>query len=239
MRRVHGTLRLCTLPRISNVWLLEFEGSRFLVDTGHLVERPLLMAELFAAGIRQRGDLTAILLTHRHSDHAGNAAWLREHYGAAILCHPDDAAVLDGTLDAARLSGRRAPLWADVLCRIEDLMPARLSVDGTYRDGRWQWGFDVVPVPGHTEGSCLLYHEPSATLFSGDAILAGPPPLRAIEWISLADAAFSEDVERCHAEVRRFLLAMPPVEWLCSGHGPAVTKDVRKKLLALGPEKAD
>jgi len=35
------------------------------------------------------------------------------------------------------------------------------------------------------------------------------------------------------------LLAMPPVEWLCSGHGPAVTKDVKKKLLALGTEKAD
>jgi glyoxylase-like metal-dependent hydrolase (beta-lactamase superfamily II) len=239
MRRVHGTLRLCTLLRISNVWLLEFEGNCFLVDAGHLVERPLLMAELFAAGIRHRGDLTAILLTHRHSDHAGNAAWLRERYGAAILCHPDDAAVLDGTRNAAPLSGRCGPLWAEILCRIEDRLPASCSVDGTYRDGRWQWGFDVVPVPGHTEGSCLLYHEPSATLFSGDAILAGPPPLRAIEWISLADPAFSEDAARCHANVRSFLRTMPPDEWLCSGHGPAVARNVKKKLLALGPQKAD
>ena len=66
-------------------------------------------------------------------------------------------------------------------------------------------------------------------------------PFRSGEQADEADAAHPpgfEDVERCHAEVRKFLHAMPPIEWLCSGHGPAVTKDVKKKLLALGPEKA-
>jgi glyoxylase-like metal-dependent hydrolase (beta-lactamase superfamily II) len=233
MRTISPHLRLGTLLTVSNVWLFEPEpGVRFLVDTGHRAERPVLALELRRAGLT-RGQVSGVILTHRHSDHAGNAAWLRETLGCPVICHDDDADILAGRRPAAKLARGIGPLWAQVLCRFEDRLPARVVVDETFGHGRWRTDFQVVHVPGHTDGSHLLYHEPTGVLFSGDAILAGPPPLRVIERLKLAEAAFSDDMERCHQGVRTFLRDLPRVSTLCSGHGPAVTKQTSAKLRAL------
>src|SRR5512139_3502608 len=87
--RVRGML-------VSNVFVLDGgPGDRFLVDTGHRLERPMLLAGLRRLPFAPR-ELTGVLLTHHHSDHAGNAAWLRETFGVPIVAHAADAAVLRG-----------------------------------------------------------------------------------------------------------------------------------------------
>lgn len=238
MRRIAFHLQLASFVRISNVWLLtDGEGRRFLVDTGYPLERPTLLLSLWRAGVRRAGDLAAVLLTHRHSDHAGNAAWLRRRFACPVVCHVDDAPALSGKSVPPRLSRRRAPLHDEILCRIEDRLPARCEVDEVFGHGAWRHGFAIVHVPGHTEGSVMLYHEPSETLFSGDAILAGPPPLRCIEWLRLAVRSYSLDVATCHERVRRYLAALPPTQTLCSGHGPPVAR-AHEKLLRLLEETA-
>lgn len=169
--------------RIGNLWLLESGTERFLIDTGHPLERPSLLAELMLkGGIRQPGDLTAILLTHRHNDHAGNAAWMRKRFGTRVYCHENDAAALQGrvsggarevsTGETARPKGRFFEQW---MAAYEDKVPALCEIDDVYSEGAWRWGFQVIPVPGHTEGSVMLYHAPTRTLFTGDAILVGAP----------------------------------------------------------------
>lgn len=239
MRAVAPHLRLATLVRIANVWLLEDAGRRFLVDSGHPLERPLLLASLWRAGVRRRGDLAGVLLTHRHSDHAGNAAWLRRRFGCPVVCHERDAAVLSGASPPPPLAGRRAPWHQEVLCRIEDRFPARTPVDETWGGaGGWRHGFEVFPVGGHTEGSVLLYHDPTATLFGGDAILAGLPPLRALERLSLAVPGFSLDAPACHQAVARVVEALPPTRLFCSGHGPPVTRSAHWKLVRLLARRA-
>ncbi len=234
MRAIAPHLHLATLVRIANVWLLrDGAGRAFLVDTGHPLERPVLLASLWRAGVRRPGDLTAVLLTHRHSDHAGNAAWLRRRFRCDVVCHEEDAPALSGACLPPRLARRGARLHEELLCRIEDRFPARSTVDETFGAGSWRHGFEVVPAPGHTEGSVLLYHAPTATLFGGDVILAGPPPLRAIERLRLAVPGFSLDVDACHQAALEFLAALPPTEVFCSGHGPAVTRRVHDKLSRL------
>lgn len=233
MRRVHPRLWLATFIRISNIWLLDDGERRFVIDTGHWSERATLLLSLWRAGVRKPGDLAAVLLTHRHSDHAGNAAWLRERFKCPVICHDRDAAVLAGKSPPARMSGRGARLHEELLCRIEDLLPARCEVDETFGGGAWRWGFEVAHVPGHTDGSVMLWHEPTRTLFSGDAIVAGPPPLRFIEKFRLAVPGFSADAAACHAHVRSFLERLPPTDALCSGHGPVVLDRAHEKLLDL------
>jgi glyoxylase-like metal-dependent hydrolase (beta-lactamase superfamily II) len=240
MQTPAGRLLLFERLRVSNVWLLE-DGrhGRFLVDTGHPLERPLLAWSLWRAGVRQRGDLQGILLTHRHSDHAGNAAWLRERFGCPVVCHPEDARCLTGERCAPPLRRGLGPLHAEVLCAIEDRFPARCVVDDMFEPGRWKWGFQVVHVPGHTEGSVMLHHEPSRVLFSGDSILAGIPPLRFVRLPSLAVPAFSVDVDTSRREVRSFLKALPPTDALCAGHGPLIDSQVEQHLRRLlGPEES-
>lgn len=233
MQRIRGDLGLARGMIVSNVWLLEHRGRRLLIDTGHPLERLALRLHLWRAGIRRRGDLQAVILTHRHSDHAGNAAWLRRTFGCAVACHAADADVLTGAQPPARMARWPSPPVDWLLCRIEDRFPARSPVDEAFQDGAWEHGLRVVHVPGHTAGSVMLHHEPTATLFSGDALLSGIPPLRWLERPSLAKPVYSSDVARCHAATRAFLAELPPTRTVCAGHGPAITRGVEEKLLRL------
>jgi len=219
---------------ISNVWLLtDAGGRRFLIDSGHRLERRALARTLCAAGVDGPGDLTALLLTHRHSDHAGNAAWVRQRYGCPVVSHPADAAVLTGAAPRPRLAGRGAPLVHDALCRVEDRYPATCDIDDTFDAGTWRWGFEVIHVGGHTEGSVLLFHAPSGTLFTGDALLAGPPAQRLRTSLRLAVPAYSLDVDACHRATLRYLESDPPVQTLCAGHGPRVRRGIGERLRRL------
>ena len=87
MKPVVEAIRHLSRLRVSNVFVLDgARGDRWLIDTGHWSERATLLWELRRAGLRP-SDLTGVLLTHRHSDHAGNAAFLQRRYGIAIYAH--------------------------------------------------------------------------------------------------------------------------------------------------------
>src|SRR6185436_6498048 len=131
-------------------WLLESSLGKLLIDTGHPIERAALWAHLWQANIRNKGDLLGVILTHRHSDHAGNANWLRRTFDCPIYCHEGDAPYLNGAQLAPRLSRPGIPWYGDILCRIEDAFPARTKVDDTFSEGSWRFGLQSFPVPGHT-----------------------------------------------------------------------------------------
>lgn len=211
--------------RISNSWLVtDGRRRRFLIDSGHALERRALARELRRAGVRGKGDLHAVLLTHRHSDHAGSAAWLRERFRCPVVAHPDDAAVLDGSVRPPRLAGRGAKHVHRVLCQIEDRFPARCTVDEAIGDGEERFGFRAISVAGHTEGSVLFFHEESGALFSGDAILAGPPVQRSWSRLRFAVPEYSIDAAECRRRTLAFLADDPPVRTLCAGHGPMLLR---------------
>ncbi len=100
-------------------------------------------------------------------------------------------------------------------------------MDEAIDDGPWRYGFRIIPAFGHTEGSVFIYHEPSKTLFTGDAVLTGPPPSRKIIRLSLAIPAFSIDAEACHARALALLQSPLTIEHLASGHGPYLGGDTR------------
>jgi glyoxylase-like metal-dependent hydrolase (beta-lactamase superfamily II) len=237
MQRISTQLGLASMVRISNVWLLETNDGRFLFDAGHPIERLTLRAQLWRAGVRGPGDLRGVILTHRHSDHAGNASWLRRTFDCAVYCHEADAPYLTGSQTAPRLHRPGLSWYGSVMCKIEDTFPARTTIDDVFTEGEWRFGLHIFPVPGHTEGSALLYHQPSKTLFTGDSILAGLPVQRL--WIRLyfASTTFSDDAERAQREVEAVLRSLPSTEILCSGHGPAVTQNLARHVKALQESK--
>ncbi|MDF1561679.1 MAG: MBL fold metallo-hydrolase [Deltaproteobacteria bacterium] len=220
--------------RISNVWVMrDGEGRTFLVDAGHALERQTLLWGLRRLGVAGPGDLDAILLTHRHSDHAGNAAFLRERFRAPVHCHRADAVILEGEVPPPRLARRGAPIHHDALCHLEDRYPSRTTVDEAFEAGSIGLGFEAVHVGGHTEGSVMFLHEASGTLFTGDAILAGIPVQRLVRWLRLARPEYSLDVEACHRATLAFLAKGPPLKVLCAGHGPRVDRGLEGHLARL------
>ncbi len=224
-------LGLAALVIGSNIWLYTDScGRRFLIDSGLAFERAALRYHLWKAGVRRRGDLTALLLTHRHSDHAQNAAWVRREFDCPVLCHENDAAYLCGNMPVDPMPLGRGNFIDDTCARYENRFFVQMNVDDTFSSGPWKYDFVVVPVFGHTEGSVMLYHEKSRILFSGDAILAGIPPFRQIEQLSPARMEYSCDIKSCWCSTLEFVASAPPVLHLASGHGPYVGQDVMRKL---------
>ena len=233
MKKINDHLSLATLVQISNIWVFRHEGKTFLIDSGYALERPALWWS-----VRSQGPFEAVILTHRHSDHAGNAAWLRDTFRCPVVASAEDAPFLEGKKKPPPLARGVAPLFQEFVSHFEDAFPSRTTVDETYSEGAWRWGFHAVPTPGHTEGSSMLYHEPTRTLFAGDSILVGYPPLRFWNSLRLSYPGYSLDVERNWRTVKAYLEKAPPIDVLCSGHGPALAENVSpllKRLHAAAP----
>ncbi len=87
-----------------NCFLIKTGSGFFLIDTGVAGKRQALEKELERRGCRP-GDLKLVILTHGDSDHADNADYLREKYGAKIAIHPEDA----GMVERGDMSLKRKP----------------------------------------------------------------------------------------------------------------------------------
>lgn len=162
--------RIPTAPRgiINSYALVDGDGSVTLVDCGLARATPRLVAGLAAMG-KAPQDVTRILLTHAHDDHAGGAAAAAELTGAGVGIHEGDAAhlpagttaPLDQSVWLGRVMGRRTP-------RIRPVEVSEVFTDDQVLPVAG--GLRVVHTPGHTPGHVALLHEPTRTLITGDSI---------------------------------------------------------------------
>jgi glyoxylase-like metal-dependent hydrolase (beta-lactamase superfamily II) len=235
MRRVLGGIHRLTRLWISNVFLVDGgPGDRWLVDSGHRLERGVILRELRRAGLAPR-DLTGLLLTHRHSDHAGNARFFQERYGVKVYAHAADARVLEGTATAPQLdpSGTRHP-FTHLFAALENRWPApNVRIERELIQGEQLGGFEVHAAPGHTEGSLLLRHEVTRSLFSGDSVLTAIPPLTLRRGLCLAYPGYTRDLAAAHRSLRAFHQAGFAYDHLFAGHGPPLLHHAREQVVEL------
>lgn len=89
-----GVHRLAT--RYANWYLLERGGRLTVLDAGLPGDWRAFFSVLSRLG-RSLSDVDAVLITHHHPDHAGNAERIRGA-GARVLAHPADAPYLRGEI---------------------------------------------------------------------------------------------------------------------------------------------
>ena len=124
-----------------------------VLDPGMGAAQPL-MERVAANGLR----LHLIGNSHGHIDHIFDNAPLMRASDAPLAIHPDDA---------YRLSGRNTYGF-----EIEAVTAMQKLREGSQvRIG--DLVFDVLHLPGHTEGSVCLYEERRGLLLSGDVLFAG------------------------------------------------------------------
>lgn len=149
---------------ISNCYLL-LGDKAVLVDTGAPGDLPRILAALKQQGIDPK-QLALILLTHGHSDHAGNAAELHARSGRPVALHAGDATLArsgkNGVLAAQGPLGRFIRPFID-----EEFQSFEPDIQFREVFSLEPYGVrgKVIPTPGHTNGSV------SVVLASGEAII--------------------------------------------------------------------
>src|SRR6476620_6445946 len=88
---VPGVWRIPLLRDFVNGFILrDDDGQVTLVDMGLARSGPKVMAALASIGSGP-SDVTRLMLTHAHADHAGGAAYVVEQTGREFGVHADDA----------------------------------------------------------------------------------------------------------------------------------------------------
>lgn len=168
-----GVWRVPTAPRsFLNCFLLAGDdGTLTLVDAGTRGAPKAVLAALAQLG-RGPGDVTHLLLTHAHADHAGGARAMVDATGSRVSAHEREAVYLrEGRSPAPDRTTRGGRLFARVPSALTGF--ARLDVDETFADGAelpLAGGLRVVHTPGHTPGHCSFLHPASGVLLTGDAL---------------------------------------------------------------------
>jgi glyoxylase-like metal-dependent hydrolase (beta-lactamase superfamily II) len=147
------------------------DGQVTLVDMGLKRHGPKVLAALRSLGSGPT-DVTRLLLTHAHVDHAGGAAHVAAETGRGFGVHEADAEYVR--------AGRAAPSQppGGPLGRLMTRFsaPPRFDpapVEEELTDGQVldvAGGLRVVHTPGHSPGHVSYLHQDSGVLITGDAI---------------------------------------------------------------------
>lgn len=166
----------------------------FVLDPGMGAADPLL-TRVAANDLR----LHLIANSHGHIDHIFDDGPLMRGSDAPLAIHPDDAYRLDGRnsygFEIEAVTATR-DLNEGEQIRVGDLV------------------FDVLHLPGHTEGSVCLYEERAGLLLSGDVLFAGS--------YGRTDLPGGND-EQMVASLARLSRELPENVRVLPGHGPETT----------------
>jgi glyoxylase-like metal-dependent hydrolase (beta-lactamase superfamily II) len=147
------------------------DGQVALVDCGLKGKGKRTLAGLAAMG-KSVQDVTQIVLTHAHGDHAGGAATLAALSGAPVSIHAVDAPWARSGMAPPRDKSLVAGRVLNALGRGANGFPP-VTVAEEFADGDVlpvAGGLRVVHTPGHTMGHVALLHEPTGVLVTGDSI---------------------------------------------------------------------
>ena len=218
-----GVHRIPTAPRssINSFAFLEDDGSVTLVDAGLPWATRRIEAGLTELG-KVPADVSRILLTHAHADHAGGARALKSRTGGSVHAHDMEAGYI-------RAGKPPEPDRRSFAARVFALLPTSfhgVEVDETFSDGQLLdvgGGLRVVHTPGHTPGHVSLVHEPSGTLITGDALFNWTRITFSMPW-SCADIPMSRETAARLGEVDYEVAAFT--------HGPEIREGAREKVRA-------
>jgi len=169
--------------------------------------------------------ISAVALTHAHSDHAGAMRLVADRFGVPVWCGAQDR-------DAAE-SGRVVLAPAFRRPRLNALVGATAGFEGapvarTLAEGdSLAAGFTVLDTPGHSPGHVSFWRESDRTLICGD-VFFNMHLLTTIPGLRQPPHLFTTDPPENRRSERR-LAALEPSN-AGFGHGPVLRGDAAQKL---------
>lgn len=157
----------------SNVFLISNGRTNILIDSGPEFMWKLLQKRLNSLKIEE---ISHLILTHSHFDHAANAARIKEKYKARVIIHQTEAKYLssgDNILPAGtnRFTRLLVKAFWERFKRFARYEPCNfdLTINETLDLSNFGFTAYIIHTPGHTEGSCSLIIDNELALV-GDAM---------------------------------------------------------------------
>lgn len=185
-------------PHAIASYLIRHNDGAVLIESGPGSTLPALQAALAKEGLSPH-DITHVLLTHIHLDHAGAAGWMAQQ-GAKIYVHPVGAPHMlqpDRLIaSAARIYGdRMQSLWGEFLPVPKDQLIVAKDEE-TISIGPLQ--FTPINTPGHAEHHYAYVFEDIC--FSGDV---GGVRIAGYQYLRVPMPPPELHIERWHESISR------------------------------------
>lgn len=162
-----------------NAHLIVGADELILIDTGSAGDDANITAALDEID-RTPADLTHIIVTHCHPDHAGSLAALQHQTDAVTIMHAIDGAMVRAGRAMRPLAPAPGMLNRLLVRLFIDSAPQFIepaSVDETVQDGDLlplAGGLRVLHAPGHSAGQIALLWGSGQVLFAADAAMSQP-----------------------------------------------------------------
>jgi glyoxylase-like metal-dependent hydrolase (beta-lactamase superfamily II) len=163
-------LNFTGIPRIIGTGVLHGPGGVALIDPGPSTSLPTLIETLGRGGIRF-DDITAVLLTHIHLDHAGGTGTLvRQRPDLRVYVHEKGAPHL---VDPAKLVSSATRLYGDAMQRLwGEIVPVPsgnlVMLAGGERLSAGSRRLDVAYTPGHASSHVSFFDGEAGIAWVGD-----------------------------------------------------------------------
>lgn len=156
--------------------------------------------------------ITHLLNTHLHIDHALGNGYISDRYSVDTEAHTADAGL--GASIAEQAAMFRLPIATPAPVTISTPLSDndRITLGNEY--------FDVIHIPGHTQGSVAFYNPTDGFLMSGDALFH--------ESIGRTDLPGGNHTQLLKS-INTRLLTLPPQTIVYPGHGPETTVEHETK----------
>jgi glyoxylase-like metal-dependent hydrolase (beta-lactamase superfamily II) len=212
MKRIAEGIHLLESCGFVNAYLLEGAHDLTLVDAGPAKTADALVAELQDNGFSLK-DVQRAVITHAHADHCGALSALMARHRFKVYAHPKDIPALTGKSPSPGFSGLKGfclGFYHEQFLPWEPLEVALPVETGQPVRGLPQW--QVLHLPGHTDGSVGLFHPTRQVLLCGDALSNRGGRLH------LPAASYLKDAEAARGTLEA--LAKLDCDVLACGHGP-------------------
>lgn len=171
-----GTSVIRLTPARCNIFAVTRNSRTILIDTGISFDRARIEHALAKKGLLPE----AIVLTHTHFDHAGNAAWLAREYGAEVVVQEaegrylaaGDTPIPEGTYAVTRglvsLGKKVTPMFRYEPCVADHLFTDRFDLNRFGINGY------IIHTPGHSPGGATVVID-DVVAIAGDSIIGTTP----------------------------------------------------------------
>jgi glyoxylase-like metal-dependent hydrolase (beta-lactamase superfamily II) len=171
-----GTIIVRLTPARCNIWVVTRNSRTIIIDTGISFDR-----ERIAHALERRALVPeAVILTHTHFDHAGNAAWLAHEYGAEVVVQEaeseylaaGDTPIPEGTHAVTRglvsLGKKVAPMFRYEPCHADHVFGEKFDLNRFGINGY------LIHTPGHSPGGSTVVIDDIVAV-AGDSIIGTTP----------------------------------------------------------------